>query len=60
MLKLTKEQKKEIVKARFYGFAPYKIAEIMDITVPDVLQIIKDNEDYTKELEGRNYVDQGN
>ena len=60
MLKLTEEQKKEIVKAKFYGFAPYKIAEIMDITVPDVLQVVKDNEDYLEELGGRNYVDEGN
>lgn len=60
MLKLTDEQKKEIVKAKFYGIAPYKIAEIMDITVPDVLQVIKDGEDYLEELGGRNYVDQGN
>jgi hypothetical protein len=32
----------------------------MDITSPDVLQIVKENEDYTAELEGRNYVDEGN
>ena len=60
MLKLTDEQKKEIVKAKFYGFAPYKIAEIMDITTPDVNQVIKDEEDYLEELGGRNYVDEGN
>ncbi len=60
MLKLTDEQIKEIVKAKHYGFAPYKIAEIMDITVPDVLQVVKDNADYLQELEGRNYVDEGN
>ena len=60
MLKLTDEQKKEIVKAKFYGIALYKIAEIMDITVPDVLQVVKDGEDYLEELGGRNYVDEGN
>lgn len=60
MLKLTDEQKKEIVKARFYGFLPYQIANVMDITSPDVLQVVKENEDYTTELEGRNYVDEGN
>lgn len=60
MLSLTEEQKKEIVKARFYGLPPYQIANIMDITTPDVLQVVKENENYTEELEGRNYVDEGN
>lgn len=59
MLNLTEEQKKEIVKARFYGFLPYQIANIMDITSPDVSQVVKEQEDYTTELEGRNYVDEG-
>lgn len=60
MLKLTEEQEKEIVKARFYDYAPYQIAEIMDITVPDVLQVLKDNKDYAEELEGRDYEIEGN
>lgn len=60
MLSLTEEQKKEIVKARFYDFPPYQIANVMDITTPDVLQIVKEKEDYMAELEGRNYVDEGN
>lgn len=59
-MNLTKEQEKEIVKARFYGFAPYEIAEIMDIAVPDVLKVVKENTEYTEELGGRNYVDEGN
>jgi len=32
----------------------------MDITSPDVSQVVKELEDYTTELEGRNYVDEGN
>lgn len=58
-MKLSNEQVKEIVKAKFYGFAPYQIAGIMDISVPDVLQVLKDNKDYLEELEGRNYENEG-
>jgi len=57
---MTKEQEKEIVKAKFYGFMPYQIAEVMDISVPDVIKVLKENTDYMEELGGRNYVDEGN
>lgn len=60
MLHLTEDQIKEIVRAKFQGFAPYKIAEVMDITVPDVLQIVKEHEDYLEELGGKENVDEGN
>ncbi len=57
---MTKEQEKEIVKAKFYGYMPYQIAEVMDISVPDVIKVLKENTDYMEELGGRNYVDEGN
>lgn len=52
---MNEELKKEVLKAKFYGFAPYQIAENTGLTIPEVNTIIKENKDYLNELGGRDY-----
>lgn len=50
---MTVNDKKEIVKAYFYKYDISTIVEIFDIKEDEVNEILKENNDYLKELEER-------
>ena len=52
---MTNETKYELLKAHYYGRSSKEIAKILRISVEEVEDIIKENPDFLKELEARDY-----
>ena len=53
---MTLEDKKEIVKAKFYEYSDEIIMEIYSISKEELDKILEENQDYIKELEERDYA----
>ena len=53
---MTLEDKKEIVKAKFYEYSDEFIMENYSISKDELNKILEENKDYLKELEGRDYA----
>ena len=53
---MTLEDKKEIVKAKFYEYSDETIIEAYSISKEELDKILEENQDYMKELGERNYA----
>lgn len=53
---MSSEDKKEIVKAKFYEYSDDVIMEIHSISKEELDKILEENQDYMKELEERDYA----
>lgn len=52
---MNEETKRELLKARHYGFSVEEIAKVMKISAEEVNEIIEENAEIIEELEARNY-----
>lgn len=52
---MTKETKKELLKAYYYGYPSDKIAKVFKISEDEVNTIIEDNKDILEDLAVRDY-----
>lgn len=53
---MTKEDRKEIVRAIFYKFDKDFIIETYEISEEELNKIIEEEKEYLNELEGRDYA----
>lgn len=53
---MSEEMKKEILKAKFWGYAPYQIAENTGFEISEINKVIEEGKEYLKEL-GETYND---